>query len=133
MMASYILAHDLGTSGNKATIFDADGHLVASAFASYATAYPQPNWAEQEPEAWWQAVCDTTRQLLATSGVAPGAIGAVGFSGMMMGCLPVDAGGTPLRSCIIWADQRAQAGGDRQGESSAAGGCHVPCPRFPCG
>jgi xylulokinase len=28
---------------------------------------------------------------------------------MMMGCLPVDAQGTPLRSCIIWADQRAQA------------------------
>ncbi len=26
-----------------------------------------------------------------------------------MGCVPVNADGAPLRSCIIWADQRAQA------------------------
>ena len=55
MKASYILAHDLGTSGNKATLFDADGHLVGSAFAAYTTAYPQPNWAEQEPADWWRS------------------------------------------------------------------------------
>ncbi|MDQ3250397.1 MAG: FGGY family carbohydrate kinase, partial [Chloroflexota bacterium] len=36
------------------------------------------------------------------------AIAAVSFSGQMMGCVPVDRAGTPLRSCIIWADQRAQ-------------------------
>lgn len=127
MTASYILAHDLGTSGNKATLFDADGHLVASAFAPYATAYPQPNWAEQEPAAWWQAVCDTTQQLLATSGVATGAIGAVGFSGMMMGCLPVDADGTPLRSCIIWADQRAQAEAEEVAAACGADEVYLRC------
>ena len=127
MTASYILAHDLGTSGNKATIFDADGHLVASAFAPYATVYPQPNWAEQEPTAWWQAVCDTTRQLLATSGVAAEAIGAIGFSGMMMGCLPVDAGGTPLRSCIIWADQRAQAEAQEVAAACGADEVYLRC------
>ena len=48
-------------------------------------------------------------KLLADSGIDAAAIAAVGFSGMMMGCLPVAADGTPLRSCIIWADQRAQA------------------------
>ena len=105
---TFILAHDLGTSGNKATLFDAQGALVGSAFVPYATAYPHPNWAEQDPEAWWHAVCQASRELLAKSGIAPDAIAAVGFSGMMMGCLPVDADGTPLRSCIIWADQRAQ-------------------------
>ncbi|MCB0075742.1 MAG: hypothetical protein KDE20_30025, partial [Caldilineaceae bacterium] len=108
MPGTYILAHDLGTSGNKATLFDGAGYLVGSAFAAYATHYPHPNWAEQEPAAWWQAVCATTHQLLADSGIDAAAIAAVGFSGMMMGCLPVAADGTPLRSCIIWADQRAQ-------------------------
>jgi xylulokinase len=104
----HILAHDLGTSGNKATLFDADGRLVASAFAGYETVFPRPNWAEQDPAAWWRAVCTTTRRLLAEAGVAAADVAAVGFSGMMMGCLPVDAVGQPLRSCIIWADQRAQ-------------------------
>ncbi|HRA66435.1 MAG TPA: xylulokinase, partial [Caldilinea sp.] len=112
MTGAFILAHDLGTSGNKATLFDAQGRLVDSAFAPYATAFPHPNWAEQEPEAWWQAVCATSQTLLAATGIPATQIAAVGFSGMMMGCLPVDAAGTPLRSCIIWADQRAQAEAD---------------------
>ena len=108
MSNRFILAHDLGTSGNKATLFDAQGNLVGSAFAPYDTAYPRPNWAEQQPQAWWEAVCSTSQKLLASSGVPAAEIAAIGFSGMMMGCLPVDADGTPLRSCIIWADQRAQ-------------------------
>ncbi|MFR9062978.1 MAG: hypothetical protein ACLVJO_03985 [[Clostridium] scindens] len=38
-------------------------------------------------------------------------IGAIDFSGQMMGCLTVDRNGTPLRPSIIWADQGAEAGG----------------------
>ena len=104
----YIIAHDLGTSGNKATLFDGEGRLVESAFAPYATTYPHANWAEQDPADWWAAVCTTNRRLLAGAGIDPRSVAAVGFSGMMMGCLPVDEQGQPLRSCIIWADQRAQ-------------------------
>ena len=106
---SLILAHDLGTTGNKASLFDADGALLGSAFAGYDTDYPQANWAEQNPDDWWRAVCDTTRELLSETGAAPTAIAAVGFSGQMMGCVPIDAAGRPLRSCIIWADTRAQS------------------------
>ncbi len=46
----YILAHDLGTTGNKATLFDAAGATVAIAFEAYETAYPHPNWAAQDPK-----------------------------------------------------------------------------------
>lgn len=104
-----ILAHDLGTTGNKASLFAADGSLVGSVLANYGTAYPHPNWAEQQPDDWWNAVCVATRRLLTSHDVDPGAIAAVTFSGQMMGCIPLGATGTPLRSCIIWADQRAQA------------------------
>jgi len=103
-----ILAHDLGTTGNKATLFDSDGRHLGSAFASYDTQYPQRNWAEQNPADWWAAVIETTQQLLAQSNADPTGIAAVGFSGQMMGCVPVDSQGEALRSCIIWADQRAQ-------------------------
>jgi xylulokinase len=102
-----ILAHDLGTTGNKATLFDAAGVAVATTFCPYETAYPAPNWAEQDPAGWWRAVCDSTRELLITSGIAPANIAVVSFSGMMNGMLPVDAAGIPLRSAIIWADLRA--------------------------
>jgi len=108
-MTSYLLAHDLGTSGNKATLFVVDGRLVKSTTAAYETRYFNVNWAEQNPQDWWQAVCDSTHELLETSGVDPRQIAAVSFSGHMMGCLVVDRDGQPLRPHILWADQRAQA------------------------
>lgn len=104
----YILAHDLGTSGNKATLFSEAGKLAGSCVYSYATNYFNVIWVEQDSADWWRAVCETTRTLLADSGVAPADIAAVSFSGQMMACLCVDRAGTPLRPSIIWADQRAQ-------------------------
>jgi xylulokinase len=106
---TYILAHDLGTTGDKATLFDRSGSSRASTFKGYETDYPRPNWAEQDAEEWWRAARESTRELLATSGVAPRDVAVVSFSGMMNGALPVDASGRPLRPAIIWADQRATA------------------------
>ncbi len=105
-MKRFILAHDLGTTGNKATLFDEQGRMCASAFSGYEVQRPEPTWAEQNPADWWRAVAETTRALLAKTEVQPDEIAAVGFSGQMMGCLPVDAEGRALRPCIIWADQR---------------------------
>lgn len=103
----YILAHDLGTTGNKATLFDERGKLVASAFVGYSTFYDRPGWAEQDPEDWWRAVCKATTDLLAQARVKKSEIAGMSFSGQMMGCVPVDDAGRPLRRAIIWADQRA--------------------------
>lgn len=104
----YIIAHDLGTSGNKATLFSEEGRLVGSTVYSYGTHYYNETWVEQDPEDWWQSICHTTRALLAQTGVDRRDIAAVSFSGQMMGCLCVDRKGNPLRPSIIWADQRAQ-------------------------
>ena len=41
----YILAHDLGTSGNKATLFSEEGSLVASVTQHYPVYYSNGNWA----------------------------------------------------------------------------------------
>lgn len=103
----YIIAHDLGTSGNKATLYDEEGTLVKSTVASYPTVFFNGNWAEQNPLDWWKAVCASSRELL--EGEDASAVQAVSFSGHMMGCLPVDKHGTPLRNHILYCDQRADA------------------------
>ncbi|MHB8108314.1 MAG: FGGY family carbohydrate kinase, partial [Candidatus Cryosericum sp.] len=105
-MKHYLLAHDLGTSGNKATLFTQDGELVDSKLSAYPTEYSHDNWAEQDPRKWWKAVCDSTRALL--NGRDAKEVAAVCFSGQMMGCLCVDADGVPLRNSIIYSDQRAE-------------------------
>ncbi len=101
----YILAHDLGTSGDKATLFTTDGQLVASFVESYPCKYSNGNWAEQDPRDWYAAVCRATKKL--TDTMDPTQIVGVSFSGHMMGSVLLDHRGELLRSAIIWADQRA--------------------------
>ena len=105
-MPEYLLAHDLGTPGNKATLFTTDGTLIQSCVSGYGTRYYNGNWAEQNPGDWWKAVCASTKELI--QGIDPSDIVAVAFSGQMMGCLCVDKAGVPLYNSIIWADMRAQ-------------------------
>ena len=38
-MGKYLLAHDLGTSGNKATLFPTEGQLIASCTYNYDVYY----------------------------------------------------------------------------------------------
>ena len=102
-----ILAHDLGTTGNKATLFSIDGALIASSTREYPTYYPKSGWVEQDPEDWWQAVILSTRELLEKSGTPPKAVACICFSAQMMGGLIVDEQGFPLHNMLIWADTRS--------------------------
>lgn len=105
-MSKYLLAHDLGTSGNKVTLFDTNGKLIDSKVYPYDVHYFNNGWVEQNPDDWWHAVCKTTKDILKNLNNED--VIGVSFSGQMMGCLPVDRQGDPLRSAIIWADVRAQ-------------------------
>ena len=104
-MKKYLLSHDFGTSGDKATLFSTEGELIKSCVASYEVNFFGENCAEQNPEDWWKAICNATKEV--TEGVSPEEIVAISFSAQMQGCLVVDREGTPLRPSIIWADQRA--------------------------
>ncbi len=102
-----LLAHDLGTTGDKASLHEDDGTLVASFTAPYDTHYGPGGQAEQDPQAWWQALGAATRRLLERTGTAPQAVSAVSFSGQMMGAVLLDADHRPVRPAIIWADTRS--------------------------
>lgn len=109
-MTGTILACDLGTGGNKASLYDAGGRLLATAFVPYETRYPQPGWHEQEPNAWWNSVVQSTRQLLATGAADPRSIRGLAVSGHSLGCVPLDADGQLLRAATpIWSDKRPTA------------------------
>jgi hypothetical protein len=54
MTTRYVIGVDGGTESLRAGVFDLTGTPVAMASSSYATSFPQPSWAEQNPEDWWQ-------------------------------------------------------------------------------
>ena len=108
-MGKKILSFDLGTGGNKASLYDEDGHCLANAFVSYSTQYPQVGWHEQRPEDWWNAVVESTRKLLDNNDIDKKDIVCVGISGHSLGAIPVDKDGNLLRDTTpIWSDIRAQ-------------------------
>ncbi len=106
-MANYIIAHDVGTSANKAVLVDTEGRIRGKSSESYKVYYPRPDWAEQEPADWWKAIANTTNHLLEETGVSPSDILCVVYSTQMLGIVPMDPTGEPLRQAIIWLDNRA--------------------------
>ena len=108
-MNKKIISFDLGTGGNKAFLYDLEGNCLASAFVSYTTQYPQVGWHEQRPLDWWNAMVESTRRLLTSSGVNKDEITCIGISGHSLGAVPVDKYGNLLRDeTPIWSDIRAQ-------------------------
>ena len=103
-----LLGIDIGTSSAKSVILDEDnGAVVAVGQQAYDFDAPQPGWAEQAPEMWWNAAKETIRAALRASRIAPDAIRGLSFSGQMHGPVFLNRDGGSLRPAIIWADQRS--------------------------
>ncbi len=102
---NYLLAHDLGTSANKAVLYSEDGKLVYSCARSYGMKVENSIFVEQNADDWWNAVIEVTREV--TSKFDAKDIAVVSFSGQMMGALCVDDKGQPLMNSLIWADMRS--------------------------
>ena len=107
MNGQYIIAYDLGTGGNKASLYDFDGRCLAENFVSYPTRYPATGWHEQRPEDWWNAVVESTNRLLQDAPIERNQIGCCGISGHSLGVVPLDRSGNLLRDATpIWSDSR---------------------------
>ena len=108
MASQFILTVDVGTSSTKTSLWTKTGKLVAHAASAYDLQRPEPLWAEIDGDTWWQAVCETIRAVLATSGVDPASIAGIGVDGVGWTLIPVDRAGNPLHPAMIWLDRRAE-------------------------
>lgn len=108
-MKVHLLGIDVGTTGSKALLIDADGAVEASATTEYPISTPQPLWAEQDPADWWAATVTSIQRVLKEGGVEPDQVAGIGLTGQMHGLVLLDAQGEVLRPCIMWNDQRTGA------------------------
>lgn len=104
--SQYIIAHDMGTSTNKAVLVSENGEIIDLVKKEYEVIYPKKGYAEQNPEDWWDAVATTTKQLIDQTSIDPDQIAAITFSTQMQGLLPVNREGEPLMNSMIWLDSR---------------------------
>lgn len=105
----YIIAYDIGTTGVKTCLFEADEtlRLVHGEYEGYGLYILPSGGAEQDADEWWEAMCKSTRRLLKKSKVRAKDIGGISFCSQMQGFVLVDKNGTALRRPMSYMDQRA--------------------------
>ena len=103
----YILGSDLGTSGCKSIVMDAQGSILGWAIESYPTESLYPGWAEQNPQDWYAAFCNTTRRAISKAGIDPAEIAVVCIVGITHNAVLLDRQERVLRPSIIYTDIRS--------------------------
>ncbi|QDL54070.1 FGGY-family carbohydrate kinase [Rhodoferax aquaticus] len=107
MSKNYVLAIDNGTQSVRALIFDLHGNLVDKSqvpIESYQS--PQAGWMENDPHAFWEALCLACQRLWANTTIPKSAIAGMVITTQRGTTMALDAKGEPLRPAMIWLDQR---------------------------
>ena len=111
------IGYDIGSSFVKAALVDVEtGRPIARARVpevEISIDALQIGWAEQDPNLWWQYLCDATKKLLSDAQIKADQISSIGISYQMHGLVLVDQELNPLRKSIIWCDSRATHFGEK--------------------
>ena len=125
----HFLGLDIGSSSIKFAVINAETGIcqhalqIPAAATEFAIDSPHPDWAEQDPELWWQAVCQGIQLLLHTHPALKTSIKAIGIAYQMHGLVIVDRNHKPVRPAIIWCDSRAVDTGNRAAQAMGVSWC----------
>jgi glycerol kinase len=107
MTAPLLLGLDVGTTGVKAVVVDAELRTLASASRRIPTQHPHPGWVEQKGEDIISAAIESVAEVLAA---VPGEIAGCGLDHQGESVIAWDADtGEPLSPNIVWQDKRSTA------------------------
>ncbi len=124
---AYLLGIDVGSSSVKASLLDAEsGQCAGSAFypeTELVIDSPQPGFAEQDPQAWYDCARDAVRSAMQQAAAGPADVKSIGIAYQMHGLVCVDKDLQVLRPSIIWCDSRAVPYGEAAMEAIGAEKC----------
>ncbi len=103
----YVLAIDLGTTGNRVIVFDKDAKVVSKKYKEFKQIYPKSGWVEHDAS----EILSTVMELLdnAISEVGAEKIAAIGITNQRETIVCWDReSGKPLHNALVWQDCRTQ-------------------------
>ncbi|WP_163407306.1 xylulokinase [Flavobacterium ajazii] len=107
----YYIGYDIGSSSVKVALVEAATGKKVIVLNEPQNEMEilslQPDWAEQDPEMWWQYICTATKRAIKEANIDASKIQGIGISYQMHGLVIVDKEGASLRNSIIWCDSRA--------------------------
>jgi xylulokinase len=106
---SVVLGLDIGTTSTIGILVGLPDRLLAMASRPTELSSPRAGWAEEDPAEWWSNVQAVIAELVATAGIEPRAVEAIGVTGMLPAVVLLDTAGTVLRPSIQQSDGRCGA------------------------
>lgn len=103
---SHFLGIDVGTSSLKVIAVDEKGKIAGLASSSYPIICKRNGYAEQDPDAWWEALKEAASTVMLQIRDKVKRIQAIGFSGQMHGTVLLDREFRVIRPAIIHCDAR---------------------------
>jgi sugar (pentulose or hexulose) kinase len=97
---------DLGTTGNRAILFNLQGQEVVRAYREFPTVTDEPQQAEQDAMDWWHTTQETMREVTSRKEIDPKNIIAVSVVTQRATLVPLNKDGDPLARAITWMDMR---------------------------
>jgi len=95
---------DLGTSAVKLLLMDENGVIRRMVSKEYPLHFPQPGWAEQDPDDWYEKSLEGLREL--TADCDKSQVAGISFGGQMHGLVILDDKDEVIRPAILWNDGR---------------------------
>lgn len=86
---------------------DSQGRILGWALKSYSTFSAYPGWAEQNPQDWYDAFCETTRSAIQQANIDSSDIRMVCIVGVTHNAVLLDEHNLVLRPSIIYTDIRS--------------------------
>jgi len=106
--SALLLGIDVGTTATKAVLVSRSGKLLAEGRSEYRTTFPQPGWAQQAPEDWWNALCASVKEVLGHVDGAGARVIGLSISAQAPTLIAVDRDGLAIYPALIWMDRRAE-------------------------
>lgn len=107
MKNKYVMGFDGGTGGIRVGIYDIDGYELAYHHTEYKTYHRHENWAEQDPNEWWEKFGEASNKVLEKANISGEDIVSISYDVTSCSVVLSMADGTPVRDSLIWMDVRA--------------------------
>ena len=107
IMAKYILALDLGTTSNRAILFDQAGQIVHMEQEEFEQHFPHPGWVEHDAEEIYKNALGVCQVAIMKAGLQAADVAAIGIANQRETTIVWDRKtGKPVYNAIVWQCRR---------------------------